>query len=226
MARRPRLVVPGTTFHVTQRGANKVAIFVDDDDRDRFLRLLHRACLDTGVALHAYALMDNHVHLLLTPGSSDGLAKAMRRQGTSYVQSFNLRHARSGPLWQGRFHSSMVDSQPYLLEVVRYIELNPVRAGMVADAAYYPWSSARGNMGLWADPLLTPHPAMLDAGAHARFLADSADGPMLDAIREKIRRQQPLGNLRYQQWIEEAIGRPTVPKRGRPRRIKKGDGGS
>jgi len=205
MARRPRRVLPGIPFHVTQRGANKAAIFFDDDDRDRFLRLLHKACLQAGVALHAYALMDNHVHLLLTPRDSDGLARAMRRQGTSYVQCFNLRHARSGPLWQGRFHSSMVDSQPYLLEVVRYIELNPVRAGMVADAAYYPWSSARGHLGLWDDPLLTPHPAMQDAQAHARFLADSADSAMLAAIRERMFHPKSIG---------------------RPRKDKKGDGGS
>lgn len=232
MPRQARLMLAGKPYHVTQRGVNKGAIFVDDIDRQLFLHLLHGAFVKHHVALHAYVLMGNHIHLLATPSTHHGLANAMRAQGNCYVQAFNQRHERSGPLWQGRFHSSMVDSDAYLLSVYRYIELNPVRAGLVAAAEDHPWSSVHGNLDRRDDPLLTPHPALQTLAPtaqqrvmrYADFLREvnaSADAP---AIRAHNARQRPLGDATFLHMVEETLGRPVVlRKRGRP--LKEGTGG-
>ena len=132
MPRRPRLELPGIPMHVTQRGVNRCAIFVDDVDRHHYRRVLREACTKDAVAVHALVLMDNHVHLLLASSQPGNVSMAMRNAGQAYVQAFNMRHGRSGTLWQGRYKSSLVDSERYLLSVMRYIELNPVRAAMVA----------------------------------------------------------------------------------------------
>jgi putative transposase len=137
MPRQPRLELPGLPLHVTQRGVNRCAIFLDDDDRHLYRRLLREACRKHNVAVHAFALMDNHVHLLLSCGQSGGVSRALRVSGQSYVQAFNTRHGRCGTLWQGRCKSCLVDSDRYLLTVIRYIELNPVRAALVAVPEEY-----------------------------------------------------------------------------------------
>lgn len=227
MPRQARLMLAGQPYHVTQRGVNKGAIFVDDIDRQLFLHLLHGAFLKHQVALHAYVLMGNHVHLLATPSTQVGLANAMRMQGNNYVQAFNQRHERSGPLWQGRFHSSMVDSDSYLLSVYRYIELNPVRAGMAADAEDHPWSSVHGNLQCRDDPMLTEHPAFQAlattkrqrATLYAQFLRDMNASADLPAIRAHSAAQHPLGNAAYLRMVEQTLGRSAVlRKRGRPRK--------
>ncbi|WP_294992598.1 transposase [uncultured Stenotrophomonas sp.] len=232
MPRQARLMLAGQPYHVTQRGVNKRAIFMDDIDRQLFLQLLHRAFVKHHIALHAYVLMDNHIHLLATPSTHPGLAQAMRMQGNSYVQAFNQRHGRSGPLWQGRFHSSMIDSDAYLLSVHRYIELNPVRAGMATTAEDHPWSSVHGNLQRRTDPLLTEHPAFqaLATGKrqrtalYAEFLRDANASADLPAIRAHSAGQHPLGDARYLQKVAQTLGRDVqVRKRGRPRR--QGTGG-
>ncbi|WP_295381099.1 transposase [uncultured Stenotrophomonas sp.] len=232
MPRQARLMLAGQPYHLTQRGVNKGAIFVDDIDRQLFLHLLHGAFLKHHVALHAYVLMGNHVHLLATPSTQVGLANAMRMQGNNYVQAFNQRHERSGPLWQGRFHSSMVDSDAYLLSVYRYIELNPVRAGMAAHAEDHPWSSVHGNLQRRDDPMLTEHPAFQALAPtkrqrttlYAQFLRDLNASADLPAIRAHSTAQHPLGNATYLRMVEEALGRPVVlRKRGRPRKEGTGE---
>ncbi|MBY6282401.1 transposase [Stenotrophomonas maltophilia] len=232
MPRQARLMLAGQAYHVIQRGVNKGAIFVDDIDRQLFLHLLHSAFLKHHVALHAYVLMGNHVHLLATPSTQQGLAGAMRMQGNNYVQAFNQRHGRSGPLWQGRFHSSMIDSDAYLLSVYRYIERNPVRAGIVVSAEDHPWSSVHGNLQRRDDPMLTPHPAFKALAATARkratlyaeFLRDvnaSADVP---AIRNHSARQSPMGDAAFLRMVEQTLGRPVVMRRrGRPRKQGTGE---
>lgn len=232
MPRTARLLLPGLPFHVVQRGVNKGAIFVDDTDREHFLRVLHKAFVKHGVALHAYVLMGNHVHLLATPESASSLASSMGSLGNSYVQAFNRRHARSGPLWQGRFHSSMVDNEAYLLSVYRYIELNPVRAGLVHAAEDHRWSSVHGNLGLQRDPLLDPHPGFLALGCTVRqraerygsFLRERTAQADTAGIREHERKQCPLGGRRFLGMLQETLGRPVQMRRqGRPR--KAGNGG-
>ncbi len=161
MPRRPRLELPGIPLHVTQRGINKGAIFLDADDCYHFRRLLRKAFRDHGIALHAFVLMDNHFHLLVTPDAIGALSRAMSWVGQSYVQAFNLRHRRCGALWQGRFKSCLVQSERYLLTVMRYIELNPVRAAMVETPRDYRWSSVHTHLARARDPLITPHPLYL-----------------------------------------------------------------
>jgi putative transposase len=158
MARLPRLTLAGQPHHLIQRGNNRQPIFVDDADRERLLGLLEEGARRLGIALHAYVLMDNHFHLLATPSTDDGLGLWMQGVGRSYVRWFNDRHGRTGTLWEGRFKSSLIQTERYLLTCMAYIDLNPVRAGMVAEAREHPWSSHGHYAGLRHDRLLTPHP--------------------------------------------------------------------
>jgi REP element-mobilizing transposase RayT len=151
MARKLRLEYPGALYHLTSRGNERQTVFRDDTDRQRFLALLTREVRQLRWHLHAYCLMDNHYHLLVeTP--EPNLARGMRRLNSAYSQCFNRRHDRVGHLLQGRYHSVVVQKESYLLELSRYIVLNPVRAGLVAKAHDWPWSSYRATAGLAAAP--------------------------------------------------------------------------
>ena len=129
MARQPRFDLPGIPQHVVQRGNNRLPCFLDDGDRQRYRQLLFEGLQRTRCDLHAWVLMDNHVHLLLTPSAAGAVAQLMQALGRTYVGWFNARHARTGTLWEGRYKSCLVDSTSYVLRCYRYIELNPVRAG-------------------------------------------------------------------------------------------------
>jgi putative transposase len=227
MPRQPRLEIPGIPLHVTQRGVNRCAIFLDDADRHHYRRLLRDACRKHGVAIHAFVLMDNHAHVLVCATEAGRVSRAMRQAGQSYVQSFNQRHGRVGTLWQGRFKSSLVDSDAYALRVIRYIELNPVRAAMVDRPDAYRWSSVHTHLGLAQDPLLTPHPAYTAlaqdrssrAGAWREWLLSPLDPQELARIRAYMAQEKALGDARFQAMVEKALNRPaTVRPRGRPRR--------
>lgn len=165
MPRGPRLVVPGVALHVVQRGHNRRDCFQQETDYLVYLSNLRELSTRTQCALHAYCLMTNHVHLLLTPSSVQGCAVLMRNLGQRYVQYFNRRYQRRGTLWEGRYHSCLVDSAPYVIACHRYIERNPVRAGMVPSAGDYHWSSHNGNAGRTSNPLLTGHPEYLALAA-------------------------------------------------------------
>ncbi len=226
MPRRPRLELPGVPMHVTHRGVNRAAVFLDDWDFRDYRRHLRDVSLQHGIALHAYALMSNHVHLLVTASTPGALSRAMSRLGVSYVPAFNRRHGRTGTLWEGRFKSCLVDSERYLLMVYRYIELNPVRASMVERPEDYPWSSARANLGLEADPWIERHPvlaALSDSDAETAFayrgwLDQGMDEHDLAAIRQHIRQERALGNARFQAMVAKTLDRPAVCRaRGRPR---------
>lgn len=225
MPRRARLILPNVPLHIAQRGVNRAAIFIDDEDRHHYRKLLHEACAGNAIAVHAFVLMDNHVHLLLTPSRPEVLAAAMRAVGQSYVQFFNYRHGRSGTLWQGRFKSCLVDSDRYALTVCHYIELNPVRAAMVALPEEYRWSSVHTHLGKARDPLITPHPAYQALGAtreeqaiaYGMWLHSGIDEEELSAIRSYIAQERALGSPRFQAMAEKALGRPVeCRKRGRP----------
>ena len=167
MPRRPRLLIAGFPLHITQRGVNRGATFIDSQDRCLYRELLAGMAAEGNVLIHAYVLMSNHVRLLVTPISCGDLARAMRRLNQRYVAAFNRRHHRTGTLWESRFRSCLVDTGGYLLTLYRYVELNPVRAAMVDTREHYRWSSACGNLGMSRDPCLTPHPAYLALGADA-----------------------------------------------------------
>lgn len=226
MPRRPRLVVPGIPLHVTQRGVNRVATFLDAADRELYLALLDKSMRRHGIAVHSYTLMSNHVHLLVTPAHVSAPARAMSAINQTYVAAFNRKHGRTGTLWEGRFRSCLVDTESYLLTLYRYIELNPVRAAMVDLPAAYRWSSARTNLGLAHDARITPHSAYLDLGRttaertrrYSDFLHSDIEEVELRAIREHIRQERALGSERFQRMMARTLNRPVaVRPRGRPR---------
>ena len=198
MARQPRLDLPGIPQHIVQRGNNRLPCFLDDADRARYRHLLREALLETRCRLHAYVLMDNHVHLLATPPKAGALAQLMQKLGRQYVGQFNARHRRTGTLWEGRYKSCLVDSADYLLRCVRYIDLNPVRARMTDDPVRFPWSSCAALCGQRDDPLLTLHPTQLAMGtsdkeradAYRDLLKETLNDETLAAIRAYLQQQQ------------------------------------
>jgi putative transposase len=164
MARQPRLSIAGYPHHIIQRGNNRQVIFMDVADRQFFLDLLEEHAKQFGIAIHSYVLMDNHVHLLATRSTVGGLPGMMQAVGRRYVRYFNDRHHRTGTLWDGRYKSTLVQSESYLLTCMAYLDLNPVRAGMVAQASDYPWSSYSHYTGQRQDRLITPHPLAWELG--------------------------------------------------------------
>ncbi len=157
MARLPRLTLAGYPHHIIQRGNNRQIIFADTQDFETMLSLLADSAKKFAVAVHAYVLMDNHFHLLATPPTAEALPLMMQAVGRSYVRYFNQRHGRSGTLWEGRYRSTLIESERHLLACMVYIDLNPVRAGMVTQAPDWRWSSHAHSLGLRADRLVTPH---------------------------------------------------------------------
>jgi REP-associated tyrosine transposase len=157
MARLARIVLPGHSVHIIQRGNNRQAVFFAEEDYHNYLRTLGEAAAEGGCAIHAYALMTNHIHLLTTPAHENSLSLMMQSLGGRYVRYINRIYQRSGSLWEGRFKSSLIDSDRYLLICSRYIELNPVRAGMVDTPQDYPWSSYHRNALGHDDAIITPH---------------------------------------------------------------------
>lgn len=226
MARLPRLDLPQIPQHVIQRGNNRQPCFASDEDYTRYRQDLADAANQCGCAIHAYVLMTNHVHLLVTGAQRGAVSRMMQRLGRRYVVYFNARYRRTGTLWEGRFKSSLVDSSRYLLTCYRYIELNPVRAAMVTDPAEYRWSSYRGNALGESDRLITPHPLYLALGAEgsarqsayrALFKRALGDDELAD-IRNHVQQQKALGTSRFQAEIEALLGRKTVVRpRSRPR---------
>lgn len=210
MARLPRLDLPRVPQHIVQRGNNRLPCFLDDDDRRRYLHLLREALLDTDIALHAYVLMDNHVHLLVTPPEVGAASRLMQKLGRRYVGQFNARHRRSGTLWEGRYKSCLIDSETYLLHCSRYIDLNPVRARMVADPTRFPWSSCASLCGEHDDPLLSPHPVYMRLGAtraergtaYRSLLREVLSTDELEAIRTYLQQQRALGRDHFRAMVE------------------------
>ena len=157
MPRLPRFVVPGQPQHVIVRGNNRSCVFCRDEDYLFFLEILQEATLKFACKIHAYVLMSNHVHLLITPELEIGISKVIQSLGRRYVHYFNKKNKRTGTLWEGRYKASLIDSEAYALICYRYIELNPVRANMVAHPGEYRWSSYHKNAEGMPDPLVLPH---------------------------------------------------------------------
>lgn len=226
MARRPRFDLAGVPQHVVQRGNNRLPCFLDDDDRQRYLQCLRETLARFDCQLHVYVLMSNHVHLLLTPGSTGAVSRLMHTFARNYTGLFNGRHERTGTLWEGRFKACLVDSGRYFLACSRYIELNPVRARMVAEPADYPWSSHGANAGYREDSLLVPHPEYLALGAdsparaaaYRAIVAGALEDALLAEIRAHLQQQKALGSDRFQAWVAQRTGKfAGLRARGRPR---------
>lgn len=225
MARLPRLDLPGIPQHIVQRGNDRQACFADAADYLRYRQELGEAALRHNCALHAYVLMTNHVHLLVTPREPGGVSRMMQAIGRRYVGGFNARYRRTGTLWEGRFKSALVDSERYTLACYRYIELNPVRAGIVTTPEAYRWSSHARNAHGAHEPRITPHAAYLALGqnddaqldAYRRLFADIGTHD-IDALRLHTQQQKPWGCDRFRRQIESLAQRSVaVRPRGRPR---------
>ena len=203
MARLPRLTVPGHAHHIIQRGNNRQAIFGFGGDYELLLDLLQEHAHKQQVAIHAYVLMSNHFHLLATPETAEGIPQMMQAVGRRYVRTFNLRYQRTGTLWEGRYRSTLIQTERYLLACMAYIDLNPVRAGLVAEPADYPWSSHRHYIGLKTDKLVTPHGLYWEMG-NTPFARDQS---YADMVRAGIgqEQQRALTDSALRGW---ALGEP------------------
>lgn len=180
MARLPRLTLPELPHHVIQRGNNRQAIFTSTEDREFLLELIAENSVRFGVAVHAFVLMDNHFHLLVTPQTVEGVPKMMQAVGRRYVRYFNDRHGRTGTLWEGRYKSTLIQSDRYLLACMAYMDLNPVRAGIVTEAREYVWSSHGHYVGLHTDKFVAPHPLYWSLG-NTPFAREAAYAEMVQA---------------------------------------------
>lgn len=210
MARLPRLDLPGIPQHVVQRGNNRLPCFLDDGDRLRYLQLLREALPATHCHLHAYVLMDNHVHLLVTPQATGDIGRLMQQLGRNYVGIFNARHCRTGTLWEGRYKACLVDSEDYVLRCHRYIELNPVRARLTDDPAAYRWSSCPAYLGRRLASGLCEHPAWYSLGSTPaerhetwrRILDEALPPEQLAEIRLYLQQQRALGRDAFRAMVE------------------------
>lgn len=218
MARRLRLVLPDQPVHLVQRGHNRDPIFRDDRDRSLYRRLLVDGCERLSCAVHAYAFMTNHVHLLVTPTRAEALSELMQWIGRHYVTAFNRRHQRSGTLWEGRFRSCLVDSARYFLACSRYIDQNPVRAGMVDAPEAYRWSShARLGFGV-PDALVTEHAEYTALGptaaareaAYRTLCQPSLDVEVAETIRRAGHRGDAIGSPAFIKALQRRWQRPVL----------------
>lgn len=203
MARLPRLTLPGYPHHIIQRGNNRQAIFASTADYLMLLDLLDENAKKFGVALHAYVLMGNHFHLLATPQTADGLPQMMQAVGRRYVRYFNDSQQRSGTLWEGRYRSTLIQAERYLLACMAYIDLNPVRAGLVAHPRDYPWSSYGHYSGQRMDKRITPHPLVWALG-NTPFAREAAYADMVQAGISPVQ-QTALTDSALSGW---ALGEP------------------
>jgi putative transposase len=201
MPRPPRVVLPSVPLHIIQRGNNRIPCFASRNDYLVYLDMLRECAFDAGCAVHAYVLMTNHVHLLLSPDDENGVSTMMQRLGRRYVRYFNRRHARTGTLWEGRFRSSLVQDERYLMICHRYIELNPVRARMAHAPSDYLWSSHLANAFGKQDRLLTPHSIYTRLGSdpvtrqsvYQDLFREALSDEDLDRVRQAGNGNRPLG---------------------------------
>lgn len=227
MARLPRLTVAHYAHHVIQRGNNRQAIFHDQRDYERMLETLTEYAEKFEVAVHGYVLMPNHFHLLATPATSDGLPLMMQAVGRSYVRWFNQRHARTGTLWEGRYRSTLVETERYLLACMVYIDLNPERTNLAPSPAEWPWSSCASHLGLRADRLVTPHALHWALGntpfareaAYRELLQTGIDHRQRDALTEATLRGWAFGGPEFVASLQSHTARRAIKaSAGRPRR--------
>lgn len=227
MARLPRLVIPHQPHHIIQRGNNRQTIFKDADDYTIFLRWVRDAAKEFKVAIHAYVLMQNHIHLLASPSDANGMSRMMQWVGRQYVPYFNKKYGRTGTLWEGRFRATVIDSERYFLACSRYIELNPVRSGLVSDATDYQWSSYAHHAGIKSDPMITDHALYWSLGntpfdreiAYRAIVSEGAPIDEVEAITAATIKGWALGSEKFKEQLGKQTTRRIEPgKRGRPAR--------
>lgn len=225
MARLPRLSVEGYPHHVIQRGNDRRAIFVDDADREKYLGALREVATAHQLSVHAYVLMPNHVHLLLTPSDERAISTAIQALGRRYVRWFNDRHARTGGLFEGRYRSAVVEADRYLMACMRYLELNPVRAALVSAPEMFEWSSYRHHAGLAADSIISDHILYWQLGntpfdrqqRYRQLFEQAPDVGEIDLIRRSTHGGWALGTRDFaQRLLRNSARRPDRRSAGRP----------
>ena len=228
MPRKPRFYMPGVPVHAVQRGHNKSATFFDDFDYLEYLRCLKQASDSCGCAIHAYVLMTNHVHLLMTPEDPASVSRLFQGLGRHYVRYINETYGLRGSLWEGRYKSTIVQTQTYLLTCQRYIEMNPVRAGLVDHPAKYRWSSYSANALGGSNSILSKHAEYQLLGrspedrvsTYKRFFDTALGGDEIALQRSALQTGTPLGNDRFRSQIEAVSGRKVgFLRRGRPKKM-------
>lgn len=229
MPRTRRLDLAGVAQHVTQRGNDRQPCFFREADYVRYLQDLREAAFRCECRVHAYVLMTNHVHLLVTPTAAGALSRMMQATGRRYVRYLNDSIGRTGTLWEGRYKASLVDDERYVMSCYRYIELNPVRAGMVKSPADYRWSSYGANGLGQHDALVSPHAlyqqmAMTTSerlSLYREMVSSGISDDDIAAIRQYAQRQRALGSCRFQAHIEQQLQRRAgLGRPGRPAKIK------
>lgn len=232
MARKPRLYVEGVPQHVIQRGNNRQVCFNSDQDLVAYAHWLWEAKEKFGLLIHAWVFMTNHVHLLVTPENEKSVPGALQYLGRLYVRYYNREYGRSGTLWEGRYKSCLVQSETYVLQCSRYIELNPVRAQVVDDPADYRWSSYRCNAFGQYSKLYSAHPEYLKLGqaelsrqeTYRELFRAHVDNDLLAEIRRSVNQGLVLGDGRFKEQVESNLKRRVRPgKVGRPRKKSEGE---
>ena len=214
MPRKPRFFLSGVAVHMVIRGNSRKAIFAEADDYHAYLGWLKEAADAHNCQIHAYVLMSNHIHLLVSASNPNNLSKLPQHVGRRYVPFFNHKYGRSGTLWEGRFKASSIDSERYLLTCYRYIELNPVRANMVERPGDYRWSSYGANAAAASNPVVAPHPLYLALGndnkqrarRYRESFREELDGELINEIRASVQTGTPLGNERFKSEVEQLLG--------------------
>lgn len=227
MPRKPRFFVPGIATHIVQRGNNRQPIFFENSDYRVYLAILSESRKRYPAKIHAYALMTNHVHILATPSEQQTISQLMQYVGRQYVPFINKKYSRTGTLWEGRFRASIVETSSYLLACYRYIELNPVRAGMVDHPGDYPWTSYRRNALLETDKLVAEHSEYSNLGAspveraanYCLLFKERLSDEKLSLLRRHTQSGTPLGSARFREDIETVLCvKAGHSRRGRPKR--------
>jgi putative transposase len=225
MARLPRLTVPGYPHHIIQRGNNRQPIFAADQDYETLLAMLDEHARKCSVAIHSYVLMSNHFHLLATPDTEQGIPTMLQSVGRRYVRYFNQRQNRTGTLWEGRYRSTLIQAERYLLACMAYIDLNPVRAGMVEAPGQYPWSSYLHYVGQRNDRVITPHPIYWELGntpfsreaAYAALVHSGISAAEQKALADSTHRGWALGEPDFLAQLQKRTARRVAMERaGRP----------
>lgn len=221
MSRKPRLVLSGIPLHIIQRGNNRRPCFFDEADYQVYLSMLRDSAVQSGCSVHAYVLMPNHIHLLATPSTADAAASLMKRVGQKYVQYINRRHGRFGTLWQGRYRSCLVADERYFFVCHHYIEMNPVRAGMVASPVDYEWSSYRSNALGKASQLIAPHKFYTDLSTHKserelryrNLFAEEMPELLMDEVRAATKGDTALASTTFFDQLSIYLQRNMRPEK-------------
>jgi len=213
-------VIPGLPHHITQRGNRRQQTFFNDEDYAACLELMAEWCREQGVQIWSYCLMPNHIHLIAVPSKEDGLRCAIGEAHRRYTRRINFREKWRGYLWQGRFASFVMD-EPYLLAAARYVELNPLRAGLVSNPWDWPWSSARAHLAAEDDQLVKVAPLLAMIGDWRAFLRSAMPEDELRDIRRHARTGRPLGDEAFLSRLEDIVGRVLKPQKRGPKSNEK-----